>query len=348
MEKKINPVRKKFSNGVKAIGLISGGLDSTIAVSLILEQAIEVEAVNFVTVFCTCTSKGSTCMASQKAADQLNVPLKVIDISEEYLEVIKKPKYGYGRGMNPCLDCRIFTLKKAKEYMEQTGASFIFTGEVLGQRPMSQRRQAMDIIERDSGLRGYLVRPLSAKFFPPTVPEEKGLLDRNKLLAISGRSRKPQILMAEKFSIKDYPCSGGGCLLTVKDFAKRMRDLMEHNPDFNLADANLLKYGRHFRVSPRVKLVVGRNESENYKIAALKRQDDILFHAQEPLGPVSLLRGASEGEFIGEAAAITARYALGIGNDGEAKIRYFGISGEEDKYLNARPFEDAKLNRWMV
>lgn len=333
---------------IKAIGLLSGGLDSTVATKLILEQGIEVEAVNFVTVFCTCTSKGSTCLASQKAAEQLNVPLKVIDISEEYLEVIKKPKYGYGSGINPCLDCRIFSLKKAKQYMEETGASFVFTGEVLGQRPMSQRREAMNIIERDSGLKGYLVRPLSAKFFPPTIPEEKGILDRNKLLAISGRSRKPQISLAEKFSIKDYPCSGGGCLLTVKDFAKRMEDLMEHKPDFDLGDVNLLKYGRHFRVSPRIKLVVGRNESENHKIVALKKEDDIIFHAQEPLGPVSLLRGASGGEFINEAAAITARYALGKGNDGQVKIRYFGDSGGGDKYLNAKPFDDAKLNQWMV
>jgi tRNA-uridine 2-sulfurtransferase len=333
---------------IKAIGLLSGGLDSIVAARLILEQGIEVEALNFVTVFCTCTSKGSTCMASQKAAEQLNVPLKVIDISEEYLDIIKKPKYGYGSGINPCLDCRIFTLKKAKEYMEEAGASFIFTGEVLGQRPMSQRRQAMNIIERDSGLQGYLVRPLSAKFFPPTLPEEKGILDRNMFLAISGRSRKPQILMAEKFNIKDYPCSAGGCLLTVKDFANRMRDLMEHDPDFKLADVNLLKYGRHFRVSARVKLVVGRNELENNKIAALKRQDDVLFHAQEPLGPVSLLRGASEGEFISEAAAITASYALGRGNDGEVKIRYFGYYGGGDKYLKTGPFEDAELNRRMV
>jgi len=195
---------------IKAIGLLSGGLDSIVAARLMLEQGIEVEAVNFVTVFCTCTSKGSTCMASQKAAEQLNVPLKIIDISEEYLEVIRKPKYGYGSGINPCLDCRIFTLKKAKEYMKETGASFIFTGEVLGQRPMSQRREAMNIIERDSGLQGYLVRPLSAKFFPPTIPEKEGALDRNKLLAISGRSRKPQIQMNEEFNIKDYPCSAGG------------------------------------------------------------------------------------------------------------------------------------------
>ena len=332
----------------KAIGLLSGGLDSIVATKLILEQGIEVEAVNFVTVFCTCTSKGSTCLASQKAAEQLNVPLKIIDISEEFLGVVKNPKYGYGSGMNPCIDCRIFSLKKAKQYMEETGASFVFTGEVLGQRPMSQRREAMNIIERDSGLKGYLVRPLSAKFFPPTVPEENGTLDRNEFLAISGRSRKPQISLARKFNIKDYPCSAGGCLLTVKDFANRMRDLMGHKPDFDLADVNLLKYGRHFRVSPRIKLVVGRNESENHKIAALKNEDDIIFHAQEPLGPVSLLRGASDGEFIDEAAAITASYALGRGNNGEVKIRYFGDSSGGDKYLKARPFDDAKLNQWMV
>ncbi len=167
MEKKVNPVRNTVSNRAKAIGLLSGGLDSIVASRLILEQGIEVEALNFVTAFCTCTSKGSGCLASQKAADQLGTPLKVVDISEEILDVVKNPKFGYGSGMNPCLDCRIFVFKKAKEYMRESGAEFIFTGEVLGQRPMSQRREAMNTIERESGLKGYLLRPLCAKLFPP-------------------------------------------------------------------------------------------------------------------------------------------------------------------------------------
>ncbi len=332
----------------KAIGLFSGGLDSMLAVKLMLEQGIEVEVINYTTIFCGVTCGMNDFRGVYDAAVSLGVPLKVVDISEEFLDIIKHPKYGYGSAVNPCIDCRIFMLRKAKIYMEEAGASFIFTGEVIGQRPMSQRREAMNIVERDSGLRSLLVRPLCARLFSPSIAEESGLLDRGKLFSMSGRSRKPQIALAGKLNIKDYPSSGGGCLLTAKDFGKRVKDLLAHKPDFDLEDIVLLKYGRHFRVSPEIKLVVGRNEAENYKIAALRKADDIMFHAQEPLGPVSLLRGASEGEFINEAAAITARYALGKGNDGEVKIRYFESCDGAEKYLKARPFDDARLNLWRV
>jgi tRNA U34 2-thiouridine synthase MnmA/TrmU len=323
----------------KAIGLLSGGLDSIVAARLMIEQGIEVEAVNFVTTFCTCTSKNSTCLASQKAADQLGIQLKVFDVSEEILDVIKRPKYGYGSGINPCLDCRIFVFKKAKEYMLKTGADFIFTGEVLGQRPMSQRREAMNTIERDSGVKGYLLRPLCAKLFPPTIAEENKTVDREKLMSISGRSRKGQMSLAKKFNIKDYPCSSGGCLLTDKSFAMRMKDLMKHKPDFDLSDVALLKYGRHFRISPAVKLVVGRNNDENHRIALLKKSDDLMLHAQEPLGPVSILRPKADGAVFDEAVSIVARYALGKDNAGQAKIKCFGGAGE--RYVNAPPCKES-------
>lgn len=331
----------------KAIGLLSGGLDSIVAARLILEQGIDVEALNFVTTFCTCTSKGSSCLASQKAADQLGIPLKVVDISEEILDVVKNPKFGYGSGVNPCLDCRIFVFKKAKEYMRESGAAFIFTGEVLGQRPMSQRREAMNTIERESGLKGYLLRPLCAKLFTPTVAEESGIVDREKLLSITGRSRKKQISLTKEFNIKDYPCSSGGCLLTDKGFTKRMKDLMKHKPGFGLPDVLLLKYGRHFRMSPEVKLVVARDEDENFRLAALKDSGDIIFHAQEPLGPVSILRGSADGEFMIEAASITARYALGKGKSGEVKIRYFKDPREE-KFVKAGPCGESAIEERRV
>ncbi len=332
----------------KAIGLLSGGLDSTLAAKLILEQGIEVEAVNYVTAFCTCTSKSSTCLASQKAAEQLGISLKVMDLSEEYLEVVKKPKYGYGSGMNPCLDCRIFFFKKAKQYMEESGASFIFTGEVLGERPMSQRKDAMHIIERDSGLRGFLLRPLSAKLLPTTISEEQGIVDRSRLLAISGRSRKPQISLAKEVGIKNYPCASGGCLLTDKGFARRMKDLFKYNPNFNLADVTLLKYGRHFKFAPQIKLVVGRNEWENNRIEILKREGDVVLYAEEPKGPFAILRGSTNGEFINEAASITARYALGHTKLGEVKIRYHRFPKEDYNYLNAKPFDETRLNRLRI
>src|SRR4030043_2298018 len=261
---------------MKAIALLSGGLDSTLAAKVVIEQGIELEALNFRTVFCTCATRGATCQASQKAVETLGIPLRVFNVSEEYLGVVKHPKHGYGRNMNPCIDCRIFMLKKAKAYMEESGAVFIVTGEVLGQRPMSQRKDAMRLIEREAGLEGFILRPLSAKVLPTTIPEKEGWVNREKLLNISGRSRKPQIQLANHFGIRDYPCPAGGCLLTDPGFAKRMKDLMMNDPKFSLNDVHLLKMGRHFRLSPRLKLVVGRNEEENQKIQTFLQEKDIL------------------------------------------------------------------------
>jgi tRNA U34 2-thiouridine synthase MnmA/TrmU len=294
---------------VKAIALLSGGLDSTLAARVILEQGLELEALNFMTVFCTCTNRGATCLASQKAVETLGIPLKVFNVSEEYLEVVKHPRHGYGSNMNPCIDCRIFMLKKAKARMEESGSAFIVTGEVLGQRPMSQRRDAMRLIEREAGLEGLILRPLSAKVLPVTIPEKEGWVDREKLLEIQGRSRKPQIELAGHYGIHDYPCPAGGCLLTDPGFAKRMKDLMFHNPDFSLNDVHLLKMGRHFRLSHGVKLLVGRNEEENQKIRTFAQGEDILLKVSGFPGPLSLLRGKLDQDDIEKAAAITAHYS---------------------------------------
>ena len=293
---------------MKAISLLSGGLDSILATKLIVEQGIEVEALNFMTVFCNCTAHGKTCLASKSAADQLGVELKVIEVSKDYFEVIKNPKYGYGRNINPCLDCRIFMFKKAHEYMKEAGASFIITGEVLGSRPMSQRKEAIRIIERDSGLEGLLVRPLSAKLFEPSIPEKEGWVDRQKFLEIQGRSRKPQIKLASDFGINDYPCPAGGCLLTDPGFARRMRDLMEHKKKFDVNDVKLLKTGRLFRLSPDAKMVLGRDQNENERLLTLAREDDIIFRPVSVRGPVGVGRGDFDEKSLRAAARIIARY----------------------------------------
>jgi tRNA-uridine 2-sulfurtransferase len=293
---------------MKAIALLSGGLDSTLAARVVMEQGVGLEALNFMTLFCTCTQRGATCLASQKAVETLGIPLRVLNVSEEYLRVVKHPKHGYGRNMNPCIDCRIFMLKKAKARMEESGASFIVTGEVLGQRPMSQRRDAMRLIEKEAGLEGYILRPLSAKVLPVTIPEKEGWIDREKLLRIQGRSRKPQMGLAEHYGIHDYPCPAGGCLLTDPGFAKRIKDLMDHGIDFSTNDVHLLKIGRHFRFSDGVKLVVGRNEEENQKIQTFAQGRDILLKVSNFPGPLSLLRGKPEDGHIEKAAAITAHY----------------------------------------
>ena len=198
---------------VKALALFSGGLDSILAVKLMLSQGVDVVAVNFVSAF---SSYAKDDRGAAEAAKQLGVPLKVVELGDDYLKMIREPKHGYGKNMNPCVDCRIFILKKAKKVAEEIGADFIFTGEVLDERPMSQHRGALKLVEEESGLKGKILRPLSAKLLPETVIEKKGLVDREKLLGIRGRSRKPQLKLAKEFNIKSYPSPAGGCLLTCR------------------------------------------------------------------------------------------------------------------------------------
>jgi len=332
---------------MKALALLSGGLDSTLAAKVVLEEGIELEALNFLTVFCTCTNRGASCLASQKAVETLGISLKVFNISEEYLKIVKQPKHGYGSNMNPCIDCRIFIMKKAKAYMEKTGASFIVTGEVLGERPMSQRRDAMRLIEKEAELEGFILRPLSAKLLPPSIPEKEGWIDRNRLLNIQGRSRKPQIELAAHFGIHDYPCPAGGCLLTDPGFARRIKDLITHDPDFSLNDVHLLKMGRHFRMSPAVKLVVGRNEEENLKIQTFSQEGDVLLQVSHYPGPLSLLRGAVNGKLIEKAAAITARYTRAKELN-EVEVIWRKVKEEEGKSIFVSPISEGEMEGLMI
>jgi len=290
---------------VKALALLSGGLDSTLAAKLILKQGIDVVAINFVSPFCLC--KKGECGATE-AAKKLGVPLKVVNVGYEYLKMVRKPKYGYGRNMNPCIDCRIFIVKKAKKYAKEVGASFIFTGEVLDERPMSQHSRAMKIIEEETGLKGKILRPLSARLLPETVIEKKGLVDREKLLDIRGRSRKPQIKLAEKFNIKDYPCPAGGCLLTYKEYANKLRDLFKHKKRCSIADVSLLKVGRHFRFGEN-KIIVGRNEAENKILTAKRARNDYYFEVPDIGSPITVLQGSKTKNAIRTAAALTAFYS---------------------------------------
>jgi len=328
----------------KAIALLSGGLDSTLAVRLILDQGIEVEALNFVTPFCTCNRRGG-CEA-RHVAEVLDIPWKTVAFTGEIFQAIKEPRHGYGSGMNPCLDCRILMFSRARERMEEIGAAFVFTGEVLGQRPMSQHRRAMRIIDRESGLDGRVLRPLSARLLEPTVPEREGLVDREKLLAIQGRSRKPQMTLAEKYGIADYPCPAGGCLLTDPGFARRMRDLVRFCPDFDLNDVNLLKVGRHFRLSPSAKVVVGRNEDENRRLQVLARGADFRFEVEGCGSPVTLLRGGAGEREIHLAAAMTARYSDA---EGDGVLVHYGTDHTiPSQAILTSPLGDAELSRLRI
>jgi tRNA U34 2-thiouridine synthase MnmA/TrmU len=277
---------------LKAIGLLSGGLDSTLAAKLMLEQDIEVCAINFTSPLCTCTPKKAGCAAVITAVRQLGeIPLRRIALRDEYLEMVQNPKHGYGSGLNPCIDCRIMKIRKAGEYMREIGGSFLFTGEVLGQRPMSQHRRAIDLIDRESGLQGYILRPLSAAHFQPTIPEKEGWIDRSKLLGISGRSRKEQISLAIEKGIEDYPCPAGGCLLTDKNFADRMRDYFTFTETPSMKDIPLLKVGRHFRLQSGDKVIVARNKPECNTLKRICPDTDHLLSPVNFSGPVVVLQG---------------------------------------------------------
>lgn len=297
---------KKNSN-IKAVGLLSGGLDSTLTVKMMIEQGVKVHVLNFVTPFCTCTKKGCRHEAS-RVAEFFKVPVKIISVGKEYIEMIKNPKYGYGSNMNPCIDCRILMFRKAKKYMKDVGASFIFTGEVLGQRPMSQHKKAMKTIEQESGLENLVLRPLSAKLLEPTIPEKKHWIARDKLLSIQGRRRLPQIELAEKLGMKDYPCPAGGCRLTDPHFAKRIKESFEHEEE-TIKDIKLLKYGRHFRLKSGAKVIVGRNEKENKILKEFQDENDIVMEVIGVGSPIVLLKKNSGKNDIKKAAVICIRYS---------------------------------------
>lgn len=293
---------------VKALVLLSGGLDSTLAARIMLNEGVNLEAVSYVTPFCDSTGRESLCPAARGAARQLGIELHVFSAGEDYLEIIRNPRYGYGKNMNPCIDCRIYMFRRARALMDEIGASFLVTGEVLGERPMSQRREAIRIIERDAGAGGLVLRPLSAQHFAPTLPERQGWVRREKLLALRGRSRKPQLELVRKFGITDYSTPAGGCLLTDPQFAARLKDLLLHGgPTMN--DVHLLKVGRHVRLSPQAKAIIGRSEAENKKLVTLFQEGDFCLEMADCPGPLTIVRGRADEEVLKQAAALTVRYS---------------------------------------
>ncbi|MFH1311703.1 MAG: asparagine synthase-related protein [Candidatus Eisenbacteria bacterium] len=322
---------------VTAICLLSGGLDSSLAVRMMQEQDIEVTVVNFTGPFGACAGDAENSPA-QSVARALGVALKVVPLKDDYLEIIRNPRHGYGSNVNPCIDCRIYMLKKAREIMEAESASFVVTGEVVGQRPMSQRAVTMRQVEKASGLDGFLLRPLCAQLMPPTVPEEKGWVDRDRLLGISGRSRKELMRLAGEKGVTGYSSPGGGCLLTDPNFSLRMRDLLAH--DTLTFDAiELLKVGRHFRLPRGTKLVVGRNESDNERLLALSRDSDTVIITESCPGPTAILRGASAPEEESLAASIVARYSDGKA-EGGATVSIKSSTGEHLLYAGALAPDD--------
>jgi len=272
----------------KALVLLSGGLDSLLAARVLMEQGIEVTALSFKSYFFD-TAK------ARQAAEQLGVEFREVDFSVEHLAMVKNPKYGYGKNINPCIDCHALMLKKAKEIMAKEKFDFVATGEVLGERPMSQNLDALKQVEKEAGLVGRLIRPLSAKLLPETEPELTGRVIRGRLLDISGRSRKPQLALVEKYGIKEFQNPGGGCLLTDPAFSEKLMKLFEYWPDSDGSDALLLKYGRVFWLKTgqekNLLLIVGREREDNEQLEKLVRPGDILIKFTPLIaGPTSLLR----------------------------------------------------------
>jgi tRNA-uridine 2-sulfurtransferase len=328
----------------KVVALLSGGLDSQLAVRMMQEQGFEVSAVAIKTPFCDFDCGRGCGFEIRERADDLNVNLKTVYLGDEYIEMLKHPKYGMGSGFNPCIDCRAMMFNAAKKHMDEIGAEFIISGEVLGQRPMSQHGPALRTIEKESGLVGKIVRPLSAALLPETDPEKNGLIKRENLGMIKGRTRRAQLDMAKKYGIENPPNAGGGCLLTDPTFGLRAKDLFAHTETPTINDIDLLKIGRHFRFDEQTKFVVGRNKDENEMIKAIALPGDILLQARDHMGPVSILRGKNADAYVKFASSITLRYsdapkgeqASVIINKDDTKEEIITEHAEENSYIQFR------------
>jgi tRNA-specific 2-thiouridylase len=293
----------------RALSLLSGGLDSLLATRLIMDQGIEVVGLHFITPFFGYQKKGQEARYRERWRALQGIDTRIIDVSDEYLGILRNPRYGYGKNFNPCVDCKIFIFSRAREMMVEEKADFLVSGEVLGQRPMSQRRDTMRIVERDSGTEGFLLRPLCARFMKPTRAELEGIVDREKLLGITGRGRKPQMELAERMGIRHYPAPAGGCLLTDPEMAERIRKFFNQSPQATVNEILLLQVGRHFQLSEDVRLVVGRREEENERLMELSREGDMLLRVHGIPGPLGLLRGRTDAEGLRLAGSIVARYS---------------------------------------
>jgi len=341
----------------KAIALISGGLDSLLAAKVILDQGVHVEGINFFTGFCV---EGHTHAIRKKAkekakknhalwvAEQLNIKLHIIDIVEEYKDVLLNPKYGYGANLNPCLDCKIFMVRKAKEWMEQHNFDFIITGEVMGQRPKSQQKHLMPIVATQSGAEDRLLRPLSAQNLPPTLPERERWIDREKLLNFSGRNRKPQMQLAERYQFDYAQPAGGCCFLTNEHYTSKLKDLWQHRGtrDYELDDVLLLKVGRHIRPNNEFKLIIGREEGENNYLEGYCHQFTSLRMLTHN-GPLALIDGDASAKNIFLASQILGRFSQG--REEQAISVQVTTPGEEPRTIHTHPLLASELQEsWYV
>jgi hypothetical protein len=345
---------------VSAIGLFSGGLDSILACHLIKAQGIRVIPVKFVTPFFDYHLLADQDAYRQEIMEKFSLSVELVDISSGYIDLLRKPAHGFGSNFNPCIDCKIFMMSRARELMDKLGASFIFSGEVLGQRPMSQRRDSLRVIERDSGCEDILLRPLCAKRLNPIRAEREGLVDRQQLLDFTGRGRRPQMELAEKFALREYPNAGGGCVLTDPNLASRIKKLYNGVFDslsaekFTVKDINLLLFGRHFCLPGGFWLVLGRNKEENEQLLDLKQDGDIVLLMPKRPGPAGLLRFAPDyaginnhDELLMRAAGLVVRYGKKVGGivlPGQVLIELGGM----EISMEAAPLADQVFADWVL
>ena len=342
----------------KAVALISGGLDSLLAAKLMLDQGIHVEGINFYTGFCV---EGHTHAIRKRdrdrpkrnnalwSAEQLGIKLHIIDIIEEYKDIVTNPKHGYGANLNPCLDCKIFMIAKAKQWMEQHGFDFIITGEVIGQRPMSQRKDLLPVVVRESGADDRLLRPLCARNLAPTLPEREGWVDRKQLLGFHGRNRKPQMALAKHYGFEDYASPAGGCcFLTDANYAKKLADLWatQQKKTYELDDIMLLKVGRHIRPKPNYKLIIGREEGENRFLSGY-RKNYIHIETQSCGGPLTLIDGDVTDDDLETASRIVARFSQGKHED-RVTLKITRLDGDE-RIIEVPPMQPSEIRQeWYV
>ncbi|HUN55457.1 MAG TPA: tRNA 4-thiouridine(8) synthase ThiI [Smithella sp.] len=322
---------------VKAIALFSGGLDSMLAAKVVSMLNIDVVCLTFTTPF-------FNAQKARAAAKQINLPLVVSDMTAEHMKMLKSPRYGYGKNMNPCIDCHTLMLQIAGRKMEETGSDFLITGEVLGQRPMSQNKQSLYIVAKNSGYSDYILRPLSALLLDPTKAERENLIDRSQLLSIEGRGRKRQMKLAADFGIVNYAPPAGGCLLTDPLFSRRLRDLFSHEADRNIRDIELLKYGRHFRVGDHCKIIVGRNNADNEAISKLATSDDLILNMTGFPGPIVLVPYGNETDQQ-IASALCVRYS-DAPDDAEAEVICLRNNASKSIMAGAAAKEDCA--RWII
>ena len=331
---------------IKAVALYSGGLDSTLAVIAMQKQGIEVTAITFLNHFGCDISDKSSCSKDPFAASvKFGFQVKLSHLSSKFLDIVKNPKFGHGKNMNPCVDCRILMLKEAKEFMKMIGADFLITGEVLGQRPMSQRRDCFPVMDRESDVKGLVVRPLSGRLLTKTDPEERGLIKRDLMYNFNGRSRKPQIALAEEFGLTEYPAPAGGCLLTEPIYSYKLKDLLDHDKDPDYKDINFLKIGRHFRYSGDCKIVVGRDKDENDLILSLADQDDYIVKVEKIGSPITIILGNADDEAITVAASLCARYS-------DAKkmpeVDVAVTKSDKKHYIKVQPANDEIIAKYRI